>query len=1041
MQKNSNSDYDGQPWQNVSLQIGETGLDLRQDTKIGGLTSLLNARFADDRTVVRRTGYTARRLQDRDDFPPGMGEITDTWLYGHGNVAITSFGNHDHYPISNQHLATFRYGDSDVSWTGDRLLVHAADDSRCVGSSNYWRFSSLPFAGTAQVPNGIPCYLPSLTDFAPPIKVTGTSNVNTYDMVMSPTRKCVITSFISGGNTFAQIIDRETNQILSNTQLNIGTSANTFPRVVYSNNLFVAYWRDTTTNQLYTNTFNGNAWTGQVSLFTVNAFDIFAVADNGAYTLVYRDAAVIKARKYVGATVQSAPFAVDKIVDTTGSTPSGPVAVSLDPAGNIGVAWYSTTGYWAREYSSQLNVKSGYPLHQIDTSTDSTDGVSITSSGLPRGDAFMWTVYAGYFGGTSPGVRIRSFRLATMDLVNQRKFNCSLASRAFTVGEESFAWMRSGNSAVYFLVAGVANPRVCGFADRGEAGVSLHGNVGLTSVAADPLNPYKFTWIRGVTSISNQANHARYSEIDFLPQITTSQYGNSVYLSGSAVQNFDGFECSDAGFQDLPIVTGGVASAGGSLQLGSFSIRVYAVRYNNKGEKFISPALTSAFVPATAGQKITWTIQTMQSCTAQDVSLEIYRNLSDGTTYRLEAVIANDMSQPTVTHISTGNDASIFSNPGDPYQPQLGGLAERMENGPIGCTILMTYNDRLWCAGGQVPVGQLVFSKLKTGLQGAGFDALTGSLTVDSEGGVVTSLAGMNDQIVALEREKVFVIQDQGPDNFGRGSFPAARFAAAKGAITHFGTKLTDMGLVYWNEGGPHLLTGQLNVQNISDAVRPLASQLIPTGVRLNPQQQEVVWFTSNGAALLWDYKGNVGRWAQWSGLFVNGASDTALAISNGTLFVDNMEVYNDGGQSYVFSGKTAQLRSEAILQGYTLLRQYGLVGQFEGAHTLELRLYYNGSPMWEEDEVWEPAADTYLQLAEDFANLTAAQVDALGTLDKSGNYSFHRRAKRQNCQRFQVEFLDNGPDGPSFAPQTIELELGVRPGYGRGHVSTYTDK
>lgn len=1038
MQKNSNSDYDGQTIGNASLKLGKFGIDLRAgETDQASLADLSNARFVDDEVVERRTGFTGKILQDQSQFIVGNNTINDTWTYGQGGLTYLPIGGNPillafHYPITKQHLHTFNYDGNDVSWTGDRLLIHTNQSTKCIGNSTYW---NNPIGGLSTSYRGIPCFLPSLEDKLPPIKVTGTAT-NSYDSSFNETTICL--AYTVNGKTTAQILDRATSQLLNITTIASSTSNNANVRVISSAGLFNVFWTDLTTGNLYSASYNGAVWTSETNIVAVNAYDI-DVSTGESYILVYRQGSNIKVRAYTGASLIQIPIP-DSIAATAPQTPNGPVAIALKPDGNIGIVWSSSNGIFGQEYTSQLATIAGKGVITLEITALAVDTLTLVSRLTNINTINLeFVAFWGLLGGAG-NTRVGCGSFSGIATNGQPRWGCTLMSRAFKVDDEVFVWLKSGNTNVNFLASGVAITRVSGYADRGEAGTPTPtGNRSLSGVNIDPLNKYKYIWARPILSTVTQTNHMRFSEINFLPQITSAQYGKTVYLSGSAVTNYDGVECSDAGFHDFPITTGGVAAASGSLSAGNYQIRAYIVRYNNKGEKFTSPALTSAIVAASASQKITWTIKTVQSCTAKDAIIEIYRTQANGTTFTLDGTVVNDQTVDTIQFVSILADTTIASNPGDVFQPQLGGLAEQLNWGPIGCTTIISHNDRLWCLGGQLTPGQVGFSKLKVTNFGAGFDAIGGFLTADSEGGKLTSIAGMNSAIIVFEKDKIFVLEDSGPDNFGRGEFPAAKFAAAKGAINHFGTKLTDVGLVYWNEGGPHLLTTQFVVKNISDQVRPIAISLIPTGVKLNPVRQEVVWYTNSGIALLWDYKSG-SRWAKWSNLYINSCSDTALA-SNELLLKEDDTVYTDAGIHYQFSVKTNQLRAEDLLQGYTLLRRYGVVGTYVGEHQLEFRIYYNGSPLWEESEVWSPEADTYLQPASTFGSLTAAQVDALNVLDKSGNYAVHRRAQRQNCQRFQVEILDNSPSGPSLIPQTLEFELGIRPGYGRSPVTTFTDK
>lgn len=1038
MQRNSNSDTDGYPIQTTSLKLGKLGLDLRtDDTTLGSLVDLRNGRFSDEEIVERRTGHSGKILQDQDQFIVGNGTIGN-WVYGHGQ-AIVGNGIYSpfHYPISRQHLYTFNYNGNDVSWTGDRLVVHSAVQGACLGQSAFWNTYS---SGSTPTKRGIPCFLPSLVDKTPPLKVTGTTN-NSCDTAILGNYRCV--AYLNNGVTTVQIVDTNTNELISTQAIATSTSNNSNLRVIVSAGAFVVYWTDLTSGNLYNAAWNGVVWTSETNVVAVDAYDI-ATPGEDTYYLFYRQGTSIKARAYINRQTQITPFAIDTVV-LTSATLAGPIGATVAKSGNVCIVYFNTgVGCSAGVYTSRLaNLDSDL----VEPTTGALDAIAVCPRLFGSLGNETFQIYLGYSGGV--GVKcVRAIEYSSFpgsgytSTTGAIKWGCTLLSRTFSVDNAAFVWLKSGNTNLNFLITGNRFLRVCGYADRGEAAAPFtSSNRTLPNVGALQSTGYDFTWARPITATVSQANHLRYSDIDFLPQITSAQYGQSVYLSGSAVLNFDGSDCSDAGFHEYPIVTGGVAAASGSLSAGAYSIRAYLVRYNNKGEKFTSPALTSTSVTATASQKITWTIRTVQSCNASDAFIEVYRTAAGGTTYNLEGTVANDQTQDTVTFVSTLADTAIASAVGDSFQPQIGGLAELQNWGPIGSTILLAANDRIWGAGGQVPFGRVMFSKLKSDGFGAGFDAIGGFATVDSQGGALTSIGGMGNQMILFEEDKFFVMDgSEGPNNYGQGGFPAAKYAAAKGATTHFGTLLTDAGLVYWNEAGPHLIGSQFSVNNISDPIRPLARTLTPTGVRLNPNKQEVIWYTNTGTALLWDYKYQ-SRWCLWDNLFINAASETALASADGELLIEDESLYTDAGSHYTFRLKTNPLRLEDMMQGHCILHRYGMTGTYLGEHNVYARIYYNGSPLWEECELWEPEANTYLQPASAFGDLTADQVDALSVLDKSGNYSFHRRPYRQDCQRFQVELFDDAPDGPSFIPQTLEFELGVKPGFGRHTVQSFTDK
>jgi hypothetical protein len=571
-------------------------------------------------------------------------------------------------------------------------------------------------------------------------------------------------------------------------------------------------------------------------------------------------------------------------------------------------------------------------------------------------------------------------------------------------------------------------------------------------VLADPSDErgLTFTWTRPFNTgqTYSRGGDVRTGDIDFLPEMTPVQFGKSVYLSGSAVRNYDGVTLGDTGFQDYPVVTADAPGTTGSMTADEdYYFRVYAVRYNARGERFQSSGVTYGPVTLTApDDDTTLTISTLPCTNHSDVIFEVYRSEGDGTTFYLDGTVDNDLTAASVTFTSTRRDLStpladddLIQQLGDSHAAGVGALSELEEWGPLGCSLLAVAGDRLWGAGGQVPAGVAQFSKLKEDGEGAGFDSLAGFQTVDSEGSEITSVVALNDVVVCFQRTRLNVIVGAGPDNYGRGAFTIPQIMLADGATTHRGTCITQLGVLFWGEGGPRLLTTALQVQNISAPVRPLGETLEPSGVRANLSQHEVVWYTRSGTALLWNYLDGTSRWATWSGLNVAGCSSSALVTTDGRLLYEDADAVGDDGQQLAFTWRSGNLRPEQIMAGHTLLRAVGIVGAHEGAHRIRVRIYYNGSPLWAEQWTWEPDNDTWLTIGEDLEDLTPEQIDALPTVDRSGAYLFHKRTARQTCQFFQVEVSTVNADSPTYTPYELSLELGSRGGLGRTPVNTFT--
>jgi hypothetical protein len=143
MGKKPNTDTDGLVWQPVALSIGGKGLDLRRPGEPGTLTELLNAKFLDGKTVARRDGHLGQLIQDNSAFRLDK-QTTNEWVYGHGTRIIISASTaagplyeNARHPVHKRGGGIFEHEDTDVAWTGDRLLI-VTDGGPFYGSDSHW---------------------------------------------------------------------------------------------------------------------------------------------------------------------------------------------------------------------------------------------------------------------------------------------------------------------------------------------------------------------------------------------------------------------------------------------------------------------------------------------------------------------------------------------------------------------------------------------------------------------------------------------------------------------------------------------------------------------------------------------------------------------------------------------------------------------------------------------------------------------------------------------------------------------------------------
>jgi hypothetical protein len=308
---------------------------------------------------------------------------------------------------------------------------------------------------------------------------------------------------------------------------------------------------------------------------------------------------------------------------------------------------------------------------------------------------------------------------------------------------------------------------------------------------------------------------------------------------------------------------------------------------------------------------------------------------------------------------------------------------------------------------------------------------------------------GFADGVIVFERDRIYVMGGSGPDNYGQGSFGIPQLVLSGGAVTHLGSGVCQQGVLFWGEDGPRLLDLSLRVREIHLPIRSLSSTLTPSGLTIDLARQEAIWYTEEGTALLWCYQDvttkfgqltSDGRWAEWTGLEIAGASQGAIITTDGVVLYEDPDAVGDNGAPFDFSGALGETAPEQVLGGHTLIRAAGIVGKHVGSHNLRFRVFFNGSPTWTDQWEWDPEDGSWLSSIDDLGGMTSAQIDAAGYTNHGGGYAFHKRTSRESCRTFRVEWSDVSAFGPTYIPYELTLELGSRGGMGRivpQHVTT----
>lgn len=1002
-------------WEVVAVKPGEVGLDTRLDAPVGSCKTLKNAQFVETASISRRPGYVGQALQDGSDYPQsisGAPLATDShWVYGHGlALESTDVVENSHVPFAGRGKGVFCLDNQIVVWTGDRLLVHRQDNV-ALGASSHW-------TPNQTAPWGVPAYLPLLTGASAPepVSVEYSATCVTLDLRVVAT--------ISLSQFVLWTIDRSTDVVIDKTVLEGTPFSVTGKRVQAIEAEGVPYVIYVDTDGLQIGRWTGSQWqfseepgvTAFATAKTVSGFHVLMI-QSGQLRLV----------EYAGAVRTSANYLPMTTVTGLAVAPVRHPALAVDPAGLLHVVYVG--GVSSDDVRLLVLNQDGTVRYDRQVNTGAANPVITVTTRTLKGTESVHNsvVYIDIVN----TVTIKEVNAATNTTVaNGIKYWSRLVSHAFTVGNAPMVWLLGLSTSPWFLVSGVNAPQVIAFANReeGAAQTEESNERGLSVMAPDPAGELRYTV--STHRKSTVVDRLRLFDVDFLPRLSSVQYGASVYLSGSAPRNWDGMSLGDAGFQDYPIISSLSAGAGGSLSAGQYRFRAYAVRTNAKGEKFSSPAVTTAAVTVTAGQKISVTVGSIPTVNSA-TKIEVYRTEADGTVFYLDATF-NNPTTLNVTYDSDRSDLGLLSQPIDPRAPGVGVDAETQEFGPIGCEIFTVIGDRLWGAGGQVPSGSVQYSKLKEAGEGAGFDSLASTQVVDLAGNKITSLVPIASGICVLQADQIYILNGDGPNNIGVGTFGITELRLAGGATTHAGTYNTQIGAVYWGASGPRLLDQSLRVVELWPPVEAIVNGREPIGVYANLDRQEVTWLFDTGAVHL-SFDRERLRWSEWTTPNVAALCQVSgVAVTPDGRVLTPTAGVGDDGAPFALEVETGEIVGDDTLGERTLLQEVGVVGKYEGMHELLLRVSYDRGQTWTDSWTWQPTTNTWLTSGDNYASLTPAQIDALSIVDRSGTYATHKRVSVPQCRSFRFYVSDVSSHNPTTTLHELNFSIGSRPGYGR---------
>lgn len=624
-----------------------------------------------------------------------------------------------------------------------------------------------------------------------------------------------------------------------------------------------------------------------------------------------------------------------------------------------------------------------------------------------------------------------------------------LASKAFATSDRVYVHLAHSSTlqSTYFLVRsdGVTIARIL----PGVAG-------GATSLAAAGSNTPHLPhvsdtgdgWIwcgiyktRLESTASSTSDNPVYTEkgiklikVDFDSDASHrwTQIGNTLYVSGGFIWQYDGHSAVEAGFHLYPELpsTAAVRSNGtGSMNLDtalttpSYSYRVYYEWVNAKGEREQSSFAGAVSVTFQASDDtVTLTIPTLsfteKLSPRTNVAIAVYRteaNPSDDSPfYRVSSL------DPT----ATGNNGFLFNDPTTDTVTFVDGLQDTATTGSMGALITqeLDYQNtgeldnitpppfsvfaagkgRVFLAGFEDP-NLILYSKIGTAGKCLEFnDALT--IKCDEDGGPVTGMAVLNESLVIFKRRRVYVLDGDGPTNLGIGGFNTpALVTSDAGCVNQKSISVVPDGLVFQSEKGIYLLTQSRQLVYVGAPVEAYNNQTI-TGAVLSAKTNQVRFLVDDGRALVYDYLFRA--WSTWTNH--EGAAsclwqgDYAYLSGSGEVFVENEAKWTDGSAPYQMVIESAWIRVGD--QGMQRCREMAILSDYRSEHNLRVSIAYDYEPSYTHEVTINP---------QNFMNTSFyGDGDPYGDDGYYGGegsavYQARIAMARQKCQSFKVKIVD----------------------------------
>ncbi len=516
-----------------------------------------------------------------------------------------------------------------------------------------------------------------------------------------------------------------------------------------------------------------------------------------------------------------------------------------------------------------------------------------------------------------------------------------------------------------------------------------------------------------------------------------SEVANTLNISGGVVKMYDGETIVEQGFLEAPsanisavvAATGGPQGVGNSA--GAFPTTVQYCQVLAWRDRFgqiyrSAPGPVYTVTIANNSQKVTHTFYPYALTEKENIEIELYRTEALGTVFykcsgqTFATRIVNNPSAPTQTYEDSLTDTALISNE---TLYTTGGVLEN--DSPDSSKYLVTFKNRLFSLTSDGK--ELQYSKLIEQNGPVEFNAAF-KIKLDSRGGVGTSLAVLDDNLIIFKERAIFAMTGEGPNNLGeQDDYRQPQLLTSDAGCSEPNSVCNSSeGVFFKSEKGIYILRRGLAVEYIGAPVEKYNDMVITSGTLIADVNQ-VRFTTEAGKALVFDYFHRM--WSTYSNIkavdATNYGTNYVFVTSAGNILKETVGVYKDIA-SYIKISIVSSWIQLAGIQGFERFYKMMILGTYKTAHKLKVAFAYNFNPNYKQ-EVDIDTADTI--------NPTVYGTGTYGTESPYGGsyplYQFEIRPKIQKCQsfKFKIEDSKTTTDGEAFTISNFAAIIGIKDG------------